>query len=310
MMIAAALRNFLHGLIDYAGLFPPAALSMEESITNYRRYRAGEDAWMLSQFVLTAARVAEIPVQDGAPLALSVIPGGGATPAAFLERLDADLENIRRAIDAAGGALTVAAFEAKLPGTPGDAATLAKEARARLDRAGHSKATLFFEAPADERVGEVITALAESGVPNLGFKLRCGGLTADLFPSPARLATALYHCAKHVLPVKFTAGLHHPLRHHDPSVGTLAYGFVNVFAAAMLARSKGLDVEALAALLECQDPGQLAFTNEAMAFCGHILTADEIATLRREFALSYGSCSFDEPREDLHSLGLLPATVC
>jgi hypothetical protein len=310
-MTANALRHFLHGLIDYAGLFPPAALSMDESLANYRRYLAGDDAWILSQFVLTAARISEIPVQpEEAPLSLSVIPGGGANPAAFLERLDADLENIRRSLDSATGALTVAAFEAKLPGTPPDAAMLARETRARIDRAGHARTMLFLEAPADERVAEVIGALADSGVRNLGFKLRCGGLTADLFPSPARLATTLFHCARHGLPVKFTAGLHHPLRHHDASVGTRAYGFVNVFAAAMLARGKGLAVDALTSVLECEDAGALGFTDEAMTFCGYRLTADEIAILRRDFALSFGSCSFDEPREDLRALGLLPATVC
>jgi hypothetical protein len=67
-MTTRALRILLEGLIDYAGLFPPAALPMEQAVANYGRYRAGEHAWMLGRFVVPAERVGEVPEEF--PLAI------------------------------------------------------------------------------------------------------------------------------------------------------------------------------------------------------------------------------------------------
>ncbi len=47
-----ALRPLLSGLIDYAGLFPPAAVSMADAVANYAAYRTSADAWALGRFVL------------------------------------------------------------------------------------------------------------------------------------------------------------------------------------------------------------------------------------------------------------------
>lgn len=60
-MIAGSLRTLLEGLVDYAGLFPPATLSMESAVRNYARYRESEHAWILGRFVVTLDRVAEVP---------------------------------------------------------------------------------------------------------------------------------------------------------------------------------------------------------------------------------------------------------
>src|SRR5205809_4623216 len=61
----ASLRALLSGLIDYAGLFPPAGLPLDQAIRNYARYRHESDAWMLGRFVIPANRLAEVqPYQD------------------------------------------------------------------------------------------------------------------------------------------------------------------------------------------------------------------------------------------------------
>lgn len=52
-----AARALLTGLIDYAGMFPPAQLPLEEAVANYERYRAGEYAWMLGRFVAPVGKV-------------------------------------------------------------------------------------------------------------------------------------------------------------------------------------------------------------------------------------------------------------
>jgi hypothetical protein len=42
----------LTGLIDYAGLFPPAKLSLDQAIRNYAAYRQCPERWMLGKFVI------------------------------------------------------------------------------------------------------------------------------------------------------------------------------------------------------------------------------------------------------------------
>ena len=58
-MTSPALRSLLSGLIDYAGLFPPAGLGMAEAVRNYDTYVRGEHAWMLGRFVLSAGQIGE-----------------------------------------------------------------------------------------------------------------------------------------------------------------------------------------------------------------------------------------------------------
>src|SRR5688572_1275158 len=47
------------GLIDYAGLFPPAGLSLDLVADQYGRYRTGRHAWMLGRLVVPSDRLAE-----------------------------------------------------------------------------------------------------------------------------------------------------------------------------------------------------------------------------------------------------------
>src|SRR5579863_9372630 len=52
----ASLRALLAGSIDYAGMFPPAGLTLTEAIDRYRQYRGSQASWMLGRFVVPAAQ--------------------------------------------------------------------------------------------------------------------------------------------------------------------------------------------------------------------------------------------------------------
>ena len=41
-----SLRALLAGIIDYAGMFPPAKLPLDVAVKNYDAYKKGEHAWM------------------------------------------------------------------------------------------------------------------------------------------------------------------------------------------------------------------------------------------------------------------------
>ena len=105
--------------------------------------------------------------------------------------------------------------------------------------------------------------------------------------------------------MKFTAALHHPIRHYDDSLKTKMHGFINVFAAGVLAVVRNLDESLLIELLSDEDASHFQFTDDAMSWKDHDASVEEIETARREFVTSFGSCSFDEPRDDLRKLGWL-----
>src|SRR5215210_6414604 len=57
--IQESVRALLAGIVDYAGLFPPAALSMPEAVINYATYKNSNYKWMLGRFVLSVDRLDE-----------------------------------------------------------------------------------------------------------------------------------------------------------------------------------------------------------------------------------------------------------
>src|SRR5689334_20933712 len=98
--MSASLRALLSGILDYAGLFPPARLPLDAAVRNFARYRTEPEAWMLGRFVCPAARLAELsPFVDelfrtGPPLAITALGRGGDTAAEFTEGLHADLQTV------------------------------------------------------------------------------------------------------------------------------------------------------------------------------------------------------------------------
>jgi hypothetical protein len=148
-------------------------------------------------------------------------------------------------------------------------------------------------APADMR--SLLPTL--TGRELLHAKLRTGGLTAEAFPTPLAVAEFLVGCADLEVGLKCTAGLHNAVRHTDSESGFAHHGFLNVLLAAERA-CDGAEIEDVAAVLALTDGADLAGRVKA-------LTVEDAARTRDLFH-GYGSCSFQEPIDDLAGLGLLP----
>jgi hypothetical protein len=142
----------------------------------------------------------------------------------------------------------------------------------------------------------------------LGAKIRCGGVTAEAFPPVAAVASFLLECARKDLPVKATAGLHHPIRHTDPVTGFRHHGFLNLLAAGALAHD-GAPAAAVEAVLAEEDPAAFALSPSGLAWDGRVFGPERIGEVRRELFVGYGSCSIAEPVADLTALGILPVGV-
>lgn len=239
-----SLRVLLEGLIDYAGLFPPAALSMDDAVRNYARYRDGEYAFALGKFVVPKERAHEVPREF--PLSVLGVDEVKAMTADEISRL--------------------------APGTYVEITDLS-----------------------------LLEAIAQHG---LRAKIRTGGVTTDAFPSIESIAQFMRACRERNVAFKATAGLHHPLRCVRPltyeanaPTGTM-HGFLNVFLAAAL-------LDHAEDVLREDDPSAFAFDDDGVTWRGHRVSTNDLATMRNTLATSFGSCSFEEPINDLKELGWL-----
>lgn len=288
-----AVRNLLGGLIDYAGLFPPAALSMEKAVANYYSYLNSDYSWMLGRFILPISRLAEFEAvaadySPEAELNISAISDGV---------LDQDLHQIadfnarnflRYLIDSievkTSDSTEIAQISAKTP----------------------EMMNLYIEIPLDSSV-EYVEQLAAFG---RRAKIRTGGIKEEMFPEVEQISKFLEACTQYNVPFKATAGLHHPIRavhnltYEPASARCKMHGFLNLFIAAIFCKN-GYTVDEVNSILLDEDSRNFRFTDDSAYWREHEVEAYRILELRQKFCTSFGSCSFDEPLEDLKALGVL-----
>lgn len=294
-------RVLLRDLIDYAGLFPPASLSVASSVANYDAYLQSRWNWILGRFIVPVARLNEFEQACAAlPISaakktlnwrLSVLIG--ADPAADVSRIG---EFNDRAPSACGRAV-IESVEVKAA-SPAEVAQLSALIPAELET--------YFEIPISN-AAECLTAVANC---KRRAKIRTGGETADKFPAPASVIEFIRLCMVADIPLKSTAGLHHPLRsvhrftYQSDSPSGMMHGFLNVFLAAAFLRA-GMEPALAVLLLEESSPAAFQFSSDGISWRQHRLRLAEITAARKKLAISFGSCSFTEPIDDLQLLHLL-----
>ena len=82
------------------------------------------------------------------------------------------------------------------------------------------------------------------------------------------------------------------------------HGFVNVLGAGVLAAEHGWDEARAVEMLEDEESRSFVFDHDVFAWRQWKITAERIRSWR-DVITSFGSCSFDEPRDDLRALRLL-----
>lgn len=304
---------FLSQIIDYAGLYPPASLPLEEAFFNFVKYQNDPEAWMLSRFIIPAKRLAELSLlggwKFGGVLCFSALGRGGKEPVEFLENLQLDIIDIQKFRELHENHVMVDMFEVALPSSVlidlPSAHDLINKASEMLNLNGIS---VFFEAPFGEgwhdRAEKTLRSLRKLKDKHVGFKLRTGGVTAEAFPSLEQVAWAIVAARDAGVFLKATAGLHHPVRHYNDSVFTKMHGFLNVFGAGILALTNNLSLEQTQLILADEDAKNFVFDESGFAWKNIHASNEQIAQARQR-VISFGSCSFEEPREDLKKLGLL-----
>ena len=274
-----AMQTLLTGMIDYAGLFPPAKKSMSDALSAFNRARMGEDAFALSRFVCTASRLEELT-----EVGRMMMPGTYAT-SGYREMAQASMSesweisavldgpideamdrvlafNERHASEEQGLArVSAVEFLAKSPG----------EIEGALDAIPESMEA-FVEVPQDVVIGGdprgFIAAIA--GEEGASAKIRCGGVKAEMIPPTDDVAAFIMACSAANVSFKATAGLHHPIRAEqaltyeaDPP-RAIMHGFVNVFVAAAMARGGKADASVVKAVLDETDASAFSFSDDGV----------------------------------------------
>ncbi len=295
-----SLRTLTQHLIDYAGLFPPAGLDMKAAVENFLAYRQVEHSWILGRFIVPATRLGELGEvieQVGGEQTLWKISG------ILGPNLLGDLAMVRNFNQMFDGRAMIDSLEMK-------ASSLDDIRRAReyIDRS----MMLYIEVPTAVDPVEMLEGVK---LANAYAKVRTGGLDETMFPPAGELARFLVTCATDKVAFKATAGLHHPVRcvkpftsERDSASGTM-HGFLNLFVAAGIARGGASEAD-VAAVLETNSSERFVFGDEGVTVLVREKLEFHISTellheTRRSFAASFGSCSFQEPIEELRAIGLL-----
>ena len=296
-------RALLTGLIDYAGLFPPAELGMAETVANYAAYQRRPDSWALARLVVPVARLGEFEAElDRLPEAERL---GTRWPITAL--LGSDPAADRAVVGAFNerhvhGGPVVEALEGRVASGPQIES---------LQAAIGVVPELYCELPL---TAELPALMATVGRVGARAKIRTGGTRQVDIPAPEAVLAFLTSAAAERVPFKATAGLHHPVRGMAPltyaagSACATMFGFLNVLLAATLLWLDRPESEAMVALT-AEDRASLRLEQDSIEWAGVRVTADELGRARREFVLAIGSCSFTEPLGEITELGLEPATA-
>jgi len=315
-MISRCTRTLMTGLIDYAGLFPPARLAMGAACEEYLRSSMSEFEWALGRFVCPVSRLEEFEKH-----ASMLLPGTAGT-SGYRERVVGEPWRLSVLIDAPN----LDALNKAL-----DQIDRFNEAHSREDNGLATIDMIELKALAPVFIDEAMDVIPEDLFPCFEFpiagdcrgfvaalagnsaaaKVRTGGLTPDAIPSSSDLAAFLHACARADVPFKATAGLHHAVRSEFPldsvpgaPVGVM-HGFLNLFVAAALVRVRGLDERMTREAIDDRMEGSFRFSETQAGWHEHSVDAAELARVRESFALSFGCCSFEEPLNELRKMELV-----
>ncbi|PYS87212.1 MAG: hypothetical protein DMF62_13190 [Acidobacteria bacterium] len=290
-------RILLTQVIDYAGLFPPSQCSMSEAVLNFATYRNSNYGWMLGRFVLPAARLdefgetaREFVSREGKPWQLAVIAG---------EDINDTLKRIASFNASNAPSIVCDVLEVR--------ANTASKIENTVKALPHGL-TAYFEIGMGDAFVDLVTALA---MLEQRAKIRTGGVTREEFPESRDIIRFVRTCMAANVPFKATAGLHHPIRCFKPLTyaenapqGTM-HGFLNMLMMTGFAR-ESFRAPVLEEIMEEEFEEVFAFTETGVTWRGeHFLSNAHLQRLRTKGMNAFGSCSFDEPVDDLQELGLL-----
>ncbi len=313
-----SLKVFMNELLDYAGMFPPAQLSLEESLKNYAEYLSHEYEDMLGKFVLPANKIDETIsflnthnsfLKVGKRKAnFSIILSTCKNFSDFPSILHKDFQNIKLLSKNFETSLDILSIEF-LPAEDILIANSNKRIEEYLSilfqqfSALNKKIEYFCEIPLNDNFNKKINEIFDYNRCNsdnqVQIKIRTGGVKKDQIPPTKKIAQFISLCAQKKLGIKATAGLHVPIPNFNQEVGTVLHGFLNVFSSMMLLYKGDISEEEIEEIISNYTYEDFKFSQDGLKIRNFLLTNKEIENLRKKYIKSFGTCSFLEPIEHL-----------
>lgn len=300
-LVVDARTSAFAAFVDYAGVFPPASLGVTDAALGYRSARSSHDSWAVGRFLIRASQLQELgavamatmePGED--PWEVSAVFDGEATESASLASdFHAEMEP----------AMTVAAAEAPISDVSlnGISTLYATIGSINPDVVGFLEVSRSSDV--ERQIRSIASVIREAGRTG-GTKLRCGGVTGDLFPSTHDVALFVKTAVDESVPFKATAGLHQPFRHFDGSLGIYRHGFINILIATAAA-ADGAELETVTDIVSETNPDAFGLSS-AFARWGDLrFPGSALRRVRQNIFVAYGSCDFVEPMDALRANGQL-----
>jgi hypothetical protein len=288
-------------LIDYAGLFPPASVSMLQAVGEYDKATESARSWTFGRFLCPTSRLEELAGVatstfqrgDGGWSVGAIFDGDPGSSAAVAHDFHVEM----------APAMEVSAAEAKITDpTPSGIGEL-------IDTIGSigTDVVAFVEVDRGASIADQVASTAaelESRSRTGGAKLRCGGTTADLFPDVDEVTEFIVEASASRLAFKATAGLHQPIRHFDQELSVWRHGFVNILIADA-ATDAGQPRSVVRDIVEETDPDAFSIGASMAAWRDVSLPGSALRRTRSKGFVAYGSCDLAEPTDALIDLGFL-----
>lgn len=308
----------LGGIIDYAGTFPPAALSLSQTLAHAMHFRKqGKQPWLMGRLTVTLSDLKKVGNRllydsgaDGSAWVFTALgtPLDSQASHEWSKTIEWDLREIQHWEEKRRESSLrqeVVGYEIKLPLFATDAASseFFKRLFDRWQRVASPQITPYFEVGLQGDWQQQLKAVATGlsvGLETLdnaalipAIKVRTGG---QWVPPADCLAEVLGTTTSYGFRFKATQGLHEAITHGN------SYGFVNLFAAINLVQALGTDHFGKGAIKDCltvEDPSAFSFGTNYFSFRNYRLDLETIEASRSRHGATFGSCSVDEPDESL-----------
>ena len=314
-----SLNNFMQELLDYAGLFPPATLSLQDSLKNFAEYHHHNQKDWLGKFILPAKKIDDtililnklnIFSMLKNKVKFSVILSSSETLSEYKNTVKTDLISVNKLINQYGNIIDIQSFEVLPPKEVFNSDNTDSIKNFLIYSSEFlfqfkDKVEFYCELPFSEKLNDNLTAIKKHNdninLLKISVKLRTGGVTPQQIPTSRDVANAILLCAKQKIPLKATAGLHVPVPNDNPQVGAKLHGFLNVFSCMLFCYDgQLLNLQEIEKIISSYSYSDFKFSDKGLHVGDKFIANSKIAELRKLYIKSFGTCSFLEPIEHLH----------
>ncbi len=309
-------QRLFKNMIDYAGTFPPANLSIEDAIEEYFKERSENGSWIIKTLILPWTKISEFDKQikkrnsENLIIRISVLLVSEDTQKEFLKKVEEQIRELRKFLNS-NDEYQLVSLEIKLPKldyihgkiNPNTIQVLSE----LLEVHNMNNVIMYLEGYLikgwESILDPIFNYLQQSNAVHetiMGYKIRTGSIKPEEIPDISTLVNLLKMLTTHDIPFKATAGLHSPLRTNNRALDVFNHGFFNILmVSSILKANLTNDIKVLSEILEISQWEAFHFSEKYIEVRGFNISKKDLLEVRENQFLSFGSCSLREPLDDL-----------